>query len=185
MIKPCLCRPSCTKPLAARQQARHREILRKGLSRFDPEIDFDSRTSSSSSHTSSSSPRSSALGIPQKGNSLHLASEIQVDHDGSFPSGNYKEGEMDINVDGEPDQPRQSTKTTIEDWWSDSSDSESNAGAEESETPTELGSNSDSDSNSGPLDDDVTKYDLIRILQEQFGDEWMQELHELHKYKDI
>jgi hypothetical protein len=81
---------------------------------------------------------------------------------------------MDINVDGEPDQPRQYIKITIKDWWSNSSDSESNARVEESETPTELGSDSDSNSDSGPLDDDVTEEDLIRILQEQFSDEWMQ-----------
>lgn len=159
--RPCLCHPGCTKVLGSAQRTRHRRILREQEARSESSgASSQAEALALEVHDFTSSrdkgPEDRYMHEPQTAEGL--ASPIDVDQEGSdleFP------------------------KQNLQNWYSDTPSESDDSDDSESPQSTESESSREDDIPLRP--DDVTEEDLIRILQERYGDQWQEELHGLRE----
>ena len=150
--RPCLCQRSCTKLLSATQRYRHRKHLRLVLDHSDSD-----RSDSDAQAMLVAEPDMIVQDLP-----VYLPDDIS-DLQGDLA--NEHEHHWEDTMDGASEEETNSHCT------SSNADMLSNR------------SLSPDDEFPGPehLQDDLTPENLILVLEERFGDEWQQQLHEIRK----
>ncbi|KAF8530258.1 hypothetical protein BU17DRAFT_60018 [Hysterangium stoloniferum] len=147
----CLCQSICTKKLSSQQRRQHRQIAERQAACISGSSS-DSETSASS--CASRKPTTKDRNIPYMQDEADLGFEIMS------PTYSRHEHEQDGGILSDVD----------------ANMNEDSPGDNGTVSSCEI---EDSDDESEIFDDEVTMDDLVKVLEERFGDEWQQLLHNL------
>jgi hypothetical protein len=146
---PCLCRPTCKRILSSAQRYRHRKLLK---------IALDTQDGSSSDAKSAPDPNEISQDLTQ---------DPSHDFPPDFPNNTADTHDFDNLVYSENESM---------DIGSASDDSDAQLPSDNSH---DTAASTDADRTDDLESDDLTPADLVRILEERFGDEWQQQLHDI------
>ncbi|KAF8577802.1 hypothetical protein K439DRAFT_1621815 [Ramaria rubella] len=159
--QPCLCKPSCTQPISARQRRHHHKLLREVANKRSSSPEYDQ-------HVNISEVDSARSGIQDFLNNAHTQDAFEDGYNNAIDIDEYEHnrtcsehasvGDQDMEDAQSNNSALSSEYASVSDVLPDPGDDEAGTDVEEMEVDKE------------ELDD-ILPDDLLHVLEEQFGDE--------------